>query len=151
MQHSGRLRLKPLVEDRHTLQVLRPKAEVVVRKICQKWEGYQKGESWMELSPQEKGQVGNTSSALSCPTGRTLRGPRCSNLIAGNSAQRHHPACIADQPTQPSSTARLCCLAGRWRLSQLSCLCSKPTGEVPQEPVPRAPFSLQVSKPGASV
>lgn len=30
-------------------------------ETCQQWEGYQRGEEWMEFSPQKKGQVDDTS------------------------------------------------------------------------------------------
>lgn len=55
LEHSGRMRLTPLVEDRHAPPVLRrPKTEAAVQEICQQWEECQKDEGGMELFLQKK-------------------------------------------------------------------------------------------------
>ena len=53
------------------------------------------------------------------------------------------------QPTWPGSSVRLCCLLSKGRPSPHFWLHFSPPGKCPQEPSPRAPPSLQVSKPGA--
>ena len=67
LEHSGMLRLQPLVEDKHVPPVpLRPKTKAAVRKIYQQWEESQ-GEGWRELSLQEKEKMENISPALPQP------------------------------------------------------------------------------------
>lgn len=117
LEHSGRLRYQALVEDRPTLLgPLRPNTDAVVLKTCQQWEGCQRGEGWIELFLQEKGQVDDTSPAVPWRNSlSTLGRPRCSIPLAGSSAPgdslctSHVPAHLVHQHQTllPGSRERL--------------------------------------------
>lgn len=77
--------------------------------------------------------MGDTSPAFPQPNmSGTLGSPKCSIPLAGNSSQKHLPVHTArSQPTWPSSSTRLHCLAGKGKLSQLFHHCFSPAGEEP--------------------
>lgn len=76
LEHSGKAETPTICGEQHVpLALLRPKTEAEVWKLCQQWEGYQRDKGWMELSPQEKGQVDDTSPALPQPDGSDTGAP----------------------------------------------------------------------------
>lgn len=145
LEHSGRLRVQSLTEDRHALQVpLTPKTEVAVWKICQQCEGCQRGKDWTELYLTLtiiywKGQVEDTSPVLPWPNrSDTLMSPRYYIPLAGGSAPRCFPV--------NHRSVRLYCLLGRRRLSHLSWPSLGPILERRlQEPAPGAPSSQRAA------
>lgn len=87
----------------------------------------------MELSPQEKGQVDETSQPFLGQTGQEILGApdAPSTLLATQPQAAALQALLVSQPTWPNSSIRLCYLAVRGTLSQISWLCFSPAGEVP--------------------
>lgn len=93
MEHSEKLRLQPLVKDRHTpLVPLSPKAKAAIWRFARSG----RGECWTELSPQEEEQVDETSPALHWTNSSgTLRSPKHSIPITGGSSTRCFPAYLS--------------------------------------------------------
>lgn len=87
----------------------------------------QRGEGWIELFLQEKGQVDDTSQALPWPNSlSTLGRPRCSIPLAGSSAPGDS-LCTSHVPAHLVHQRQTLLPGSRERLSQLSWPCFSPT------------------------